>query len=86
MRFTLMLLPLAGLGMAGCALDSVPSTQRTSTTYLTPARSEVYMTPDQSATLMTTPGASTTVGKMRDLPTTSLNDDSGGPVAVWPQQ
>ena len=92
MRYSLMLLPLAGLGLVGCAVGDGPSSRRTSTTYMTPERSATYMTPAQSATLTTMPGDSTTVVQLRYLSTTplnantSLNDDSSPPDAVWPQQ
>ena len=86
MRYALMLLPLAGLGLAGCAVSGAPSPQRTSTAYVTPERSDTYMTVRQSATLTTMPGDLTTVVQMRYLSTPSLNDDSGPPLPVWPQQ
>jgi hypothetical protein len=86
MRFFLMLLPLAGLGLVGCAVTGAPAPPRTSANYMTPRRIATYMTPGQSARLMTMPGDSTTVVQMRYLSTPSLNDDSGPPLAVWPQQ
>ena len=86
MRFSLILLPLAGLGLVGCAVGGASSAQRTSTASMTPERSAAYMTPEHSAAFMTMPGDSTTVVQMRYLSTTSLNDDSGPPLAVWPQQ
>jgi hypothetical protein len=92
MRYSLMLLPLAGLGLAGCVVSDGPSSQRTSTTYMTPERSATYMTPEQSATLTTVPGDPTSVVQTRYLPTnplnanTSLNDDSRPPDALWPRQ
>ena len=86
MRYSLMLLALTVLGLAGCVVAGAPSPQRTSTNYMTPGRTATYMTPEQSATLMSMPGDSTTVFQMRHLSTTSLNDDSGPPLSVWPQQ
>jgi hypothetical protein len=89
---SMMLLSLVGLGLAGCALGDGSSSRQTSATYKTPERSETYMTPEQSATLTTMPGDATTSTRMRNLSNTpltsntSLNDDSGPPAAVWPQQ
>jgi hypothetical protein len=88
MHFALMLLPsrvLVSSDALWCA-PSTASTQRIATTHLTLERSKVYMTPDQSASLMTLPSDSTTVVQMRSVSTTSLNDDSRTPAAVWPQQ
>jgi hypothetical protein len=85
MHFALMLLPSRVL-VSSDALWCAPSTQRIATTHLTLERSKVYMTLDQSASLMTLPSDSTTVVQMRSVSTTSLNDDSGTPAAVWPQQ
>ena len=86
MRYSHILLALTVLGLLGCAQGGAPSQQRTSANYMTPRRAATYMTPEQSATLMTMPGDSTTVFQMRHLSTTSLNDDSGPPLAVWPQR
>jgi hypothetical protein len=86
MRYSLILLALTVLCLAGCVVTGAPSPRRTSSNYMTPAGSAAYMTPEQSATLTTMPGDATTVAQMRYLSTPSLNDDSGPPLAVWPQQ
>jgi hypothetical protein len=67
MHFFRMLLPLAGLGLFGCAVGGAPSEKQTTTNYITPGRAATYMTPEQSATLMTMPGDSTTAVQMRYL-------------------
>ena len=92
MRCSLMLFPLVGLGLIGCAMGSGPSSQKTSTNYMTPERSATYMTPERSATLTTMPGDGMADARMRNLSNTPLNsntflnDDSGPPAAVWPRQ
>jgi hypothetical protein len=86
MRYSLVLLALTVLGLAGCVMAGAPSPPRASTNYMTPGRAATFMTPEESATLMTLPGDSTTVFQTRHLSTTSLNDDSGPPAVVWPQQ
>jgi hypothetical protein len=85
MRFALIVLPLAGLVLAGCVSGGAPSSQRISTTLITPERSADYMTPGQSETLVTMPGDSTTAVQMRYLSTPSLNDDSSPPETVLSQ-
>jgi hypothetical protein len=85
-RYSLMLLALTVPGLVGCVVAGDPSPQRTSIDSMTPRRAATYMTPKQSATLMTMPGDATTGDPMRYLSTTSLNDNSGPPLAVWPQQ
>jgi len=67
MRYSLLLLPLAAFGMAGCVGVGSPSPQRTSTTDMTPARSDTYMTPEQSAKLIILPGDTTTPVQLRYL-------------------
>ena len=84
MRYSLMLLALTVLGLAGCVAAGAPFP--TYTNYMTPGRAATFMTPEQSAMLMTMPGDSTTIVQMRYLSTPSLNDDSGPPLSVWPQQ
>ena len=69
MRFSLILLPLAGLGLVGCAVGGTPAPPRTSANYMTPGHAATYMTPEQSATLMRMPGDSTTVVQIRYLST-----------------
>jgi hypothetical protein len=74
MRYSLLMLPLAVLGLAGCVADGAPSQRQTSTTHVTPERSAAYMTSEQSATLIIMPGDSTTVAQKRYLLAASLND------------
>jgi hypothetical protein len=65
MRHSLLLLPLAVVGLAGCVgLDSGFS-RRTSADSMTVSRSATYMTAEQSATLMTLPGDTTAPVQMR---------------------
>ena len=61
MRYRMFLLPLAVFGLFGCIAGGAPSPQRTSATYMGPARSVTYMTPQQSASYITLPGNSTEV-------------------------
>jgi hypothetical protein len=74
MRDSLLLLPMAVLGLAGCASGGAPSHQRTPVAAMTPELSATYMTPEQSATLILLPGDTTTLAQMRFLATTSLNE------------
>jgi len=67
MRYSLLLLPLAAFGMAGCAGVVSPSPHRASTTDTTPARSDTFMTPKQSAQLIILPGDTTTPVQLRYL-------------------
>jgi hypothetical protein len=83
MRHSLLLLPLAVVGLAGCVgLDSGFS-RRTSADSMTVSRSATYMTAEQSATLMTLPGDTTAPVQMRYLANTSMREpDSVRPAGL----
>jgi hypothetical protein len=61
MRYSLLLLPVAIVGLAGCVAGGTPPSQQTSTTNSTSAYAATYMTPEQSAKLFTLPGDTTTI-------------------------
>ena len=75
MRYSLLLLPLAAFGLAGCVGVGAPSPQRTSTTDMTPARSATYMTSEQSAKLIILPSDTTTPVQLRYLSDHEANVD-----------
>jgi len=74
MRCSLLLLPVAVVGLTGCVAGGASSSQQTSTTSSTYAHAATYMTPEQSARLITLPGDTTTVSHPGISP--SPNEDS----------
>jgi hypothetical protein len=83
MRYSLLLLPLTAIGLAGCVAVGPPSPHDTSATYMTPARPSTYMTSGQSAGLITLPGDATTSTQMRYLSNASIYEpDSVQPAGL----
>jgi hypothetical protein len=71
MRYSLLLLPMAALGLAGCVSNGAPATQRVS--YITHEQPD-YMTQGDSAGLIILPGDTTTEAQLR-----FLNRQGNGP-------
>jgi hypothetical protein len=73
MRYSLLLLPLAVVGLTGCVAGGAPS-QQTLVTNSTDEQTVTYMTPEHSATLIILPGDTTTVAQLRFLSTTTMSE------------
>ena len=58
MRYSLLLLPLAAVALAGCVVSSPAPRPMTTTTYVTPETTTTYVTPGSNAYVR--PGQSTT--------------------------
>jgi hypothetical protein len=86
MRFVLMFVAFAGIGLSGCGPGGDSSHRLMPNTFVTSQRSAGYMTPEQSAALITMPGDSTTAVQMQYLSHSSRNDDSSPPAADPLQQ
>jgi hypothetical protein len=85
MRYSLLLLPIAAIGLAGC-VASGGNPRQISSTDMTPSRSATYMTVEQSGSLMTLPGDTTTLAQMRYLSRHSAVTENQRTAGLWPQQ
>ena len=70
MRYSLLLLPMAVLGVSGCISVGAPAPQRIAATSTTPEQAG-YMTQADSAGLIVLPGDTTTEVQLRFLSTNS---------------
>jgi hypothetical protein len=67
MRCSLLLVPLALIGVSGCASDEVSVSGQTTTTHTTHLSSAGYLTPEQSSGLIILPGDTITPAQLRFL-------------------
>ena len=74
MRYSLLLLPVAVVGLSGCVGGGAPSSQQSLDTTSTDVRTVTYMTPEHSATLIILPGDTTTVAQLRFLSTPPMSE------------
>jgi hypothetical protein len=69
MRYFLLMLPIAALGLTACTGGDAAAPRTTSTSYETFISSGTYMTAEQSSRLIMLPGDSTSLAQMRYLST-----------------
>jgi outer membrane lipoprotein SlyB len=67
MRYSLLLLSLAAVGLNGCVAGGSPSSQQSLVTSSTDVQTVTYMSPERSATLIILPGDTTTPVQLRFL-------------------
>jgi hypothetical protein len=67
MRYSLLLVPLALIGVSGCASDEMAVSRQTTTTQATHVSSMGYLTPEQSSGLIILPGDTITPAQLRFL-------------------
>jgi hypothetical protein len=86
MRYSLLLIPLAFIGLSGCASGGVPASQQTMTTQTIRVSAAGYLTLEQSSDLIVLPGDTTTSVQLRFLSASRLTtrddwrtDASGDP-------
>jgi hypothetical protein len=53
MKYSLLLLPLGILSLAGCVVDNTPARSAGTTTYVTPPAATTYVAPSSSTTTTT---------------------------------